>query len=72
MLKVFDLSHNGLGDEGATAFADALKVNATLTELDLSGNRFSSPTAVVFATKVLPTCESLKILRVRYLHIHTL
>lgn len=35
MLKVFDLSHNGLGDDGASAFIDALKVNTTLTELDV-------------------------------------
>ena len=35
MLKVFNLSHNGLGDEGAMALVEALKVNATLTELDI-------------------------------------
>ena len=35
MLKVLNLSHNGLGDEGAVAFADALKLNTTLTELDI-------------------------------------
>lgn len=35
MLKVFNLSHNGLGDDGALAFIDALKVNTTLTELDV-------------------------------------
>lgn len=35
MLKVLDMSHNGLGDEGGTALVDALKVNTTLTELDI-------------------------------------
>ena len=35
MLKVFNLSHNGLGDEGAAALVEALKVNTTLTELDI-------------------------------------
>lgn len=35
MLKVFNLSHNGLGDDGALAFIDALKLNTTLTELDV-------------------------------------
>lgn len=83
MLKVFNLSHNGLGDDGALAFIDALKLNTTLTELDVryiysnttgaavtdvfhtfSNNRFSSATAVNFAIKVIPTCETLKVLRV--------
>ena len=35
MLKVLNLSHNGLGDEGAIALVEALKVNTTLTELDI-------------------------------------
>lgn len=87
MLKVFNLSHNGLGDDGALAFIDALKVNTTLTELDVrymytntpgvcslhghslhthSNNRFSSTTAVNFAIKVIPSCETLKVLRVSH------
>lgn len=84
MLKVFNLSHNGLGDEGALGFIDALKVNTTLTELDIrythpssahtasthifyySNNRFSSATASNFASKVIPSCEALKILRVSH------
>lgn len=84
MLKVFNLSHNGLGDEGALAFIDALKVNTSLTELDIrytsiphhthsltdtfhySNNRFSSATATNFASKVIPSCEALKILRVSH------
>ena len=36
MLKVLNLSYNGFGNEGAMALADALKVNSTLTELDIT------------------------------------
>ena len=35
MLKVLNLSHNGLGDEGATDLVEALKINTTLSELDI-------------------------------------
>ena len=35
MLKVLNLSYNGLGDDGAAAFVDCLKVNTTLRELDI-------------------------------------
>ncbi|CAI8015273.1 Leucine-rich repeat-containing protein 74A [Geodia barretti] len=63
MLKVLNLSHNGLGDEGATALVEALKINTTLSELDISANRFLQATASLFATKVLPVCETLKVLR---------
>ena len=36
MLKVFNMSWNGLADPGALVMADSLKVNSTLEELDLS------------------------------------
>ena len=36
MLKVLNLAYNGFGTEGAIALADALKVNTTLQELDIT------------------------------------
>jgi hypothetical protein len=33
-----DLDNNGIGDKGATALADALQVNTSLTRIDLNGN----------------------------------
>lgn len=57
MLKVFDLSHNGLGDDGALAFIDALKVNTTLTELDV---------------RYIPTPHTRAAnTDIHYLHVHT-
>ena len=35
-MKSFNFSWNGIGDEGATEFANALKVNTVLTTLDLT------------------------------------
>ena len=36
MLKVLNLSYNGFGTDGAIALAEALKLNTTLTELDIT------------------------------------
>lgn len=36
MLKILNLAYNGFGQEGAAALADALKLNSTLTELDIT------------------------------------
>ena len=36
MLKVLNLAWNGFGNDGALAIGEALKVNATLLELDLT------------------------------------
>ena len=37
-LRKLDLSHNGIGPEGALAIASALSANLTLTDVDLSWN----------------------------------
>ncbi len=39
VLTELSLWNNSIGDEGAIAIAEALKVNAVLTELDLEYNR---------------------------------
>ena len=36
MLKKLNLSYNGFGTEGAVALAEALKINTTLTHLDIT------------------------------------
>ncbi len=33
-----DLGQNGIGDRGAAALGEALKLNTTLQKIDLSGN----------------------------------
>ena len=33
------MTDNGIGDEGAKAMSEMLKVNTTLTELDLGGEK---------------------------------
>lgn len=38
LLQTLDLGQNGIGDRGARALAEALKLNTTITKLDLSGN----------------------------------
>jgi Ran GTPase-activating protein (RanGAP) involved in mRNA processing and transport len=38
-LRVFDISHNALGDRGAARFARTLVSNTTLTSLDLSSTQ---------------------------------
>ena len=36
MLKVVNLSSNGFSNDGVTAIADALKINSSLLELDIT------------------------------------
>lgn len=41
-LTYLDVSYNGLGDEGAQSFGDAIQVNTTLQSIMLSNNNISS------------------------------
>lgn len=52
-----------MGEKGGIALADALLVNSTLTELDLSTNRLNNNVTAKFA-KVISTSECLKVLQV--------
>ncbi len=38
IMQTLDLGQNGIGDSGAGALAEALKLNTTLQKLDLAGN----------------------------------
>ena len=38
IMQSLDLGQNGIGDKGAAALAEAIRLNTTLTKLDLSGN----------------------------------
>ena len=38
ILTALDISHNGIGDAGATGVAELLKVNTTLQSIQLGGN----------------------------------
>ena len=63
-LKVCNLSWNGLGPGGGQMIAEAIAVNPSLEELDISGNRLDFKTAVMIA-KGLKQNEDLKVLKVR-------
>ena len=41
MLRTIKLNNNGIGDIGATAFADAWRENTGLRHLDLTDNRIN-------------------------------
>ena len=74
LLFVCSLYNNAIGNEGATAIAEALKVNAVLTNLDLSSNYIGGyydshgklietpegPTAIAEALKVNAVLTTLK------------
>jgi len=62
-LRVLDLSWNGFGEKGGIAIAEALLVNSTLAELNLSANRLNDSVATKFA-KVIAVNEVLEILKV--------
>ena len=48
-LKILNLSWNGFGDDGSFAMGEALKVNTTLEELDLTyDNAAQSFSLVIF------------------------
>jgi len=51
-LRSLDLKQNRVGVEGAKAIADALRVNDSLTFLDLSANNLTSETVYIKATEV--------------------
>ena len=57
------MSWNGLGPEGGAVIADAVGVNQTLEELDISGNRLDVTTAAILARSISKN-EDLKVLRV--------
>merc|ERR1712217_388073 len=48
-LGILVLRRCGIDDKGAIAIADALKVNASLTELDLADNLIGSEGAIAIA-----------------------
>jgi hypothetical protein len=52
VLTVLDLGQNGIGDRGAAALAEALKLNTTLHELDLSGNAVDKDGAAALAEAI--------------------
>lgn len=60
---MLDLSWNGFGEKGGIAIAEALLVNSTLAELNLSANRLNDSVATKFA-KVIAVNEVLEILKV--------
>jgi Ran GTPase-activating protein (RanGAP) involved in mRNA processing and transport len=49
-LTALNLSQNAIGDRGATALAEALKLNSTLARLDLSGNAIDEAGARALAS----------------------
>ena len=49
MVTTLFLSNNSIGDEGAKAIAEALKVNAVLTKLSLGGNKIGDVGAKAIA-----------------------
>lgn len=50
VLRTLDLSQNGIGDKGARALAEGLKLNTTLMHLDLSGNAIDKEGISKFVT----------------------
>lgn len=60
---MLDISWNGLGEKGGIAVADALTVNSTLQELNISANRLNLNVVNKFA-KLLTVTESLQVLQV--------
>lgn len=52
-MQALDLAQNGIGDRGAAALAEAIRLNTTLTKLDLSGNAID-----INGASALPTCQS--------------
>ena len=61
---MINLAWNGLGADGGAAIGDAIGVNETLQEIDISGNRIDAHAAMSIA-KGLRKNEDLLILRVR-------
>lgn len=67
-MRRLSLAYNGLGNEGATALADALKSNTTLVDLDISCNRIHQQGAEALV-KGIESNETLKILKVCFISL---
>lgn len=52
VLTYLDLAQNGIGDKGAVALAEALKLNTTILKLDLSGNAIDVDGAAALADAI--------------------
>lgn len=63
-LKILNLSWNGIGNEGANALADVLKVNDVLVHLDISNNQIDNEGAKKLC-RGLEANEKLRILKVK-------
>jgi Ran GTPase-activating protein (RanGAP) involved in mRNA processing and transport len=61
---VLDLSWNGFEDDGARALCDSMRVNNTLTELNIRNNRISTVGAAHIA-RGLEGNNTLEVLKVR-------
>lgn len=63
-LKILNLSWNGIGNEGALALGEALKVNNMLVHLDISNNQINDKGAKKLC-RGLEVNGKLKILKVK-------
>lgn len=63
-LKILNLSWNGIGNEGALALGEALKVNNVLVHLDISNNQINNEGAKKLC-RGLEVNGKLKILKVK-------
>ena len=55
MLLQLDLRRNAIGSEGEKPLADALRLNASVTSIDLSSNNLARETDYIKASKVQGT-----------------
>ena len=62
-LKVCNISWNGFGPEGGAAMGEALASNNSLLEIDISGNRLNSDSAVKMA-RTVSSNDNLRAIRV--------
>ena len=62
-LKVCNISWNGFGPEGGAAMGEALASNNSLLEIDVSGNRLNSDSAVKMA-RTVSSNDNLRAIRV--------
>ena len=62
-LKVCNISWNGFGPEGGAAIGEALSSNNSLLEIDVSGNRLNSDSAVKMA-RTVSSNDNLRTIRV--------
>jgi Ran GTPase-activating protein (RanGAP) involved in mRNA processing and transport len=64
-IKILNLSHNNIGDEGAKYLAEVLKVKRTLIQLHLNDNRISDRGVQLLANAL---CDAKTNLTNLYLH----